>query len=127
MLNEMIASGQAVLTKRLESVNERIRNSAERAGRDPASITLVAVSKTQPAESVAALAAAGQLDFGENRIEEAGPKMLGLQSDTRLRWHMIGHVQSRKARDVAHAGFAQVHSVDSLRLARRLSSVRRAR
>jgi pyridoxal phosphate enzyme (YggS family) len=121
MLGGLTVSDQAVLIERLASVNERIRLAAKRAGRDPASITLVAVSKTQSAQSVAGLAAAGQLDFGENRIEEAGPKMLGLQSDTRLRWHMIGHVQSRKARDVAHAGFALVHSVDSLRLAQRLS------
>jgi PLP dependent protein len=113
--------GQEELVGRLAGVRKRIQLAAERAGRGPASIRLVAVSKTQSAQSVAALAAAGQVDFGENRIEEAGPKMLGLQSDTRLRWHMIGHVQGRKARDVAHAGFALVHSVDSLRLAERLS------
>ncbi len=109
------------LAERLAGVKERIRKAAHRAGRDPTTIALVAVSKTQTAQSLTALAAAGQLDFGENRIEEAGPKMLSLQGDAGLRWHMIGHVQGRKARDVVDAGFALVHSVDSLRLAERLS------
>jgi pyridoxal phosphate enzyme (YggS family) len=114
-------AGQALLAERLAAVKQRIRLAAILAGREPASITLVAVSKTQPAPMVAALAAAGQLDFGENRIEEAEPKKQALQGDLRLRWHMIGHVQGRKLRDVASAGFALVHSVDSLRLSERLS------
>jgi pyridoxal phosphate enzyme (YggS family) len=112
---------RAELAARLASIKERIRIAAERAGRDPASVALVAVSKTQSTLAVAALATSGQLDFGENRIEEAEPKMLSLRGDTRLRWHMVGHVQSRKARDVVRAEFVLVHSVDSLRLAERLS------
>ncbi|MEP7359778.1 MAG: YggS family pyridoxal phosphate-dependent enzyme, partial [Anaerolineales bacterium] len=112
---------QAALAARLAQVRERIAQAARRAGRDPAAVTLVAVSKNHPAESVAALAAAGQGDFGENRIEESGPKLLALQGAGSLRWHMIGHVQSRKAREVVQAGFTLVHSLDTLRLAGRLS------
>jgi len=93
---------------------------AERAGRDPAGIVLVAVSKTQPAEQVHAAAAAGQLIFGENRLEEAQTKIQGLSDLGGLEWHMIGHVQSRKAREAAGAGFALIHSVDTLKLAERL-------
>ena len=128
MLDELARGGQASgpnvgaqLADRLAAVKERIRRSARGSGRDPATVKLVAVSKTQPAELVAALASAGQFEFGENRIEEAGPKMQALHDDARLRWHMMGHVQGRKSREVIGAGFALVHSVDSLRLAERLS------
>jgi pyridoxal phosphate enzyme (YggS family) len=109
------------LRENLAAVQARMAAAARAAGRDPASVRLVAVSKTHPAEVVAAAARAGQLDFGENRIEEALPKMAALRDDESLRWHMIGHVQSRKARDVAASGFALVHSVDSVKLAERLS------
>jgi pyridoxal phosphate enzyme (YggS family) len=123
------ASGPGVraqLADRLAAINERIRRAAHGAGRDPATVKLVAVSKTQPVEKVPALASAGQFDFGENRFEEAESKMLALRGDARLRWHMIGHVQGRKAREVIGAGFALVHSVDSLRLAERLSRLAQA-
>jgi pyridoxal phosphate enzyme (YggS family) len=103
------------------SVQQRMAEAALRAGRQPDEVTLVAVSKTQPPEAVRAAADAGQRDFGENRAEEAAPKMLGLAAQAGLRWHMIGHVQGRKARAVVQAGFALVHSVDSLRLAERLA------
>jgi pyridoxal phosphate enzyme (YggS family) len=115
------APDTAGLAAKLAIVKERVRQAAQRARRDPTSVTLVAVSKLQSPAAIAALIAAGQLDFGENRIEEAGPKMMGLQGHTQIRWHMIGHVQGRKARDVAAAGFTLVHSVDTLRLAERLS------
>jgi hypothetical protein len=108
------------LAENIAHVQDRIRLAAERAGRDPAEVTLVAVSKTRPPEMVAAAAAAGLGDFGENRVEEAGPKIAAVQA-AGLRWHMIGHIQSRKAGDVAQAGFALVHSVDSVKLAERLS------
>ncbi len=104
----------------LSIVRQRIGEAAARAGRDPAAIKLVAVSKTHGPETVRAAVEAGQLLFGENRIEEAGPKMLRLSDIPGLEWHMVGHVQSRKAREVAGAGFALVHSVDTLRLAERL-------
>lgn len=109
------------LAGNLAAVHARIAAAAHSAGRDPGSITLVAVSKTQPASLVAAAAQAGQVDFGENRVEEALPKRQALSSAPSMHWHMIGHVQSRKARAVAEAGFALVHSVDSLKLAERLS------
>jgi pyridoxal phosphate enzyme (YggS family) len=112
--------------ERLLVVRERIAQAATRAGRDPAGITLVAVSKTQPAELVRAAAAAGQLVFGENRIEEAQGKMLALDEVSGLEWHMIGHVQSRKAREAAGAGFVLIHSVDTLKLAERLGQFARA-
>jgi pyridoxal phosphate enzyme (YggS family) len=112
---------EARLAANILSVRERIARAAETAGRDPSSVRLVAVTKTHPPEVVRAAAAAGLIDFGENRIEEAAPKMHALADATGLRWHMIGHIQSRKARDVAQAGFALVHSVDTTRLAERLS------
>jgi hypothetical protein len=110
----------AALSANVAKIKDRIAAAAIHAGRDPAEIALVAVTKTQPPEVVRAAAEAGLTDFGENRIEEAAPKMLAL-GGAALRWHMIGRVQSRKAGDVARAGFALVHSVDSLRLAERLS------
>jgi pyridoxal phosphate enzyme (YggS family) len=108
------------LSANISRVRERIAVAAQRAGRDPAEITLVAVTKTFPALVVEASARAGLTDFGENRIEEALPKMAEVIRPG-LHWHMIGHVQSRKAQAVAGAGFALVHSVDTLRLAERLS------
>jgi uncharacterized pyridoxal phosphate-containing UPF0001 family protein len=83
---------------------------AVRAGRDPSEITLVAVSKTHGPETVRAAIEAGQLIFGENRVEEALPKMHRLAGVGGLEWHMVGHIQSRKARDVVRAQFALVHS-----------------
>lgn len=106
------------LAENISKVKARIAEAAQRAGRDPAEITLVAVTKTQPVAVVKVAAAAGLVEFGENRIEEATPKIAALAP---LRWHMIGQVQSRKAREVAQAGFGLVHSVDSLKLAERLS------
>jgi pyridoxal phosphate enzyme (YggS family) len=67
------------------------------------------------------VAQAGQVDIGENRVEEARPKMAALAGGPELRWHMIGHIQSRKAGDVIDGDFALIHSVDSLKLAERLS------
>lgn len=108
------------LAANLARVRARIAAAASRAGRDPAAVTLVAVSKTQPAGAVQALLAAGQVDFGENRVEEAAPKMQAVGAAGAPRWHMVGHVQSRKAREVGAAGFALIHSVDSRKLAERL-------
>jgi pyridoxal phosphate enzyme (YggS family) len=93
---------------------------AQRARRDPAEITLVAVSKTHGPDKVAEAASAGLRDFGENRVEEAAPKMAARPAPD-LRWHMMGHIQSRKAKDVVQARFTLVHSVDSVHLAERLS------
>ncbi len=106
------------LESNLRSVQERIAAAARRAGRDPAEITLVAVSKGQPAGAVRAAYDLGLRHFGENRADEAALKAGDLPAD--ITWHMIGHVQSRQAGQVVSL-FHAVHSVDSARLARRLS------
>ena len=79
--------------------------------RDPASVRLVAISKTFPTDAVREAAAAGQIDFGENRIQEALPKM-DQTADLPLRWHLVGHLQSNKAKK-AGSRFDLIHSVDS--------------
>ena len=101
-------------------LEQRIALAAQRAGRDPAEITLVAVSKTHGPDKIAEAARAGLRDFGENRVEEALPKIAAAPAPG-ARWHMIGHIQSRKAKDVIRAGFTLIHSVDSVKLAERLS------
>ncbi len=114
------------LKQRIAAVQERIAAAARRAGRAAHEVTLVAVTKTQAPEVVAAAYAAGLRAFGENRVEEAIPKvrqvaaLLGEAAAAELRWHMIGHLQSRKAADV-FPWAAMVHSVDSVKLAARLS------
>jgi PLP dependent protein len=105
------------LRARLADIRSRIERAAGRAGRDPASIRLVAVSKTFPAEYVRALADAGQTDFGENKVQEALQKMDQL-SDWPLRWHLLGHLQSNKAKKAAR--FDVVHSIDSAGLVEKL-------
>ena len=105
----------------LRRVNEQIDNACARAGRDPSDVQLLAVSKTFPVEAIAEAAASGQLHFGENRVQEGLAKLdqllrLGVEAEV----HLIGHLQRNKAR---HAGrFATVQSVDSVRLARAVSS-----
>ncbi len=101
----------------LKSVQERIATAAARAGRDPAEIALIAVTKTQVPSTIQAAYDLGLRDFGENRVEEAEAKVGELPEDST--WHMIGHIQSRKARRVLSL-FDIVHSVDSVKLARRL-------
>ena len=100
----------SALRARLADVRARIARAAGRAGRDPSSIKLIAVSKTFSAEHVRAAAEAGQVDFGENKVQEALVKM-DQTSDLRLRWHLIGHLQSNKAKKAAR--FDLVHSVDN--------------
>jgi pyridoxal phosphate enzyme (YggS family) len=105
------------LETNLRSVQERIAAAAERAGRVPSDVTLIAVTKTQSPEMIQAAYDVGLRHFGENRVEEAEEKIDELPAD--ITWHMIGHVQSRKAQRVA-SGFDVVHSVDSVKLAQRL-------
>ena len=107
---------------RLRDVLARIRAAAERAGRDPRSVRLLAVSKQQPAAAVAAAAAAGQLEFGENYVQEGVAKIAAL-GDAALTWHFIGQLQSNKTREVAEH-FAWVHTVDRERIAARLDAQR---
>lgn len=109
------------ISDRIGIVRERIEQAATSAGRDPASITLVAVTKTYPPELVAAAIAAGASDLGENRVQEAASKIAALQQiQPAPRWHLIGHLQRNKAR-LATELFDLIHSVDSLRLAEALS------
>jgi hypothetical protein len=106
------------LAERYAAVRLRLGTAVRRAGRAPADVTLVAVSKYHPAEAVAAVAALGQRDFGENYVQEALQKQEALAGEDIL-WHCIGHVQSRKAKDVA-GRFALIHTVDSEKLAHNL-------
>ncbi len=108
----------AYLQPRLAGVYERISKAAKDAGRNPEEITLVAVSKTHPAEAVAVTHALGQVEFGENYVQEA----LGKQDELAglpVHWHFIGHLQSNKAKYVV-GRFALIHTVDSLKLAQNL-------
>lgn len=119
----MIAPGLPMtIAGRLDQVRARIAAACARAGRSPDGVTLVAVSKTHPPQSILEAMVAGQTHFGENRIEEAAEKMAAVNAVAPLpvTWHMVGHVQSRKAHDVA-AAFDWVHSLDSERLAARYS------
>ena len=104
----------AAIRSRLAEVRERIARAASRARRDPASIRLIAVSKTFDVDHIRAAADAGQLDFGENKVQEALQKMAGT-ADLLIRWHLVGHLQSNKARK-AGAHFDAIHSVDDAAL-----------
>jgi PLP dependent protein len=110
------------LTLHVNHVRSRIRNAALASGRDPGAVTLVAVTKTQTAETVRLAATAGVTDFGENYLKEALAKM-DLLGDLRLLWHFIGAIQSNKTRAIAER-FDWVHSIDRLSVARRLSEQR---
>jgi pyridoxal phosphate enzyme (YggS family) len=109
-------------TLHVNHVRSRIRQAAEAAGRNPAAITLVAVTKAQTAETIRVAATAGVTDFGENYLQEASAKMDQL-ADLALRWHFVGAIQSNKTRAIAER-FDWVHSIDRLSVARRLSEQR---
>lgn len=109
------------IASRLAIVHERIGAAAQRAGRDAAEVTLVAVTKTHPPEVIAEALGAGVADCGENRVQEAAEKIPALAAaGHRPRWHLIGHLQRNKARPAVEL-FDLVHSVDSLRLAEALA------
>jgi len=109
-----LPSDSAALRARLTNVRERIATAASRAGRDPASVRLIAISKTFSAGEIRAAAAAGQIDFGENKVQEALQKIGEVGTDT-LRWHLVGHLQSNKARKAAEH-FHTIHAIDSAAL-----------
>ena len=111
-----------MIADRVAAVRERIARAAERAARRPGDVTLVAVSKTHPAEAVREAFAAGVRDFGENRVQEAEPKIAATADlrESGLRWHLVGHLQSNKARRAATL-FELVQSLDSVDLAGRLA------
>lgn len=109
------------LRERLAEVRLKIEQAAGRVGRAPEEITLIAVSKTHPASIVREAIASGALDFGENRVQEAEPKIPEV-GRRRARWHLIGHLQSNKARKAVKL-FDVVHSLDSIELAERLNRI----
>ncbi len=115
-----------MIARNLAEVRRRIDAAAHQAHRNPADIRLIAVSKTFPVADVLAAAAAGQRDFGENRVQEGLSKIDAARaaigaphSGGALEWHLIGHLQSNKARKAAMA-FAWIHSIDSVDLLRKI-------
>src|SRR5882672_4721802 len=106
------------IAENLASIRQRIGAACARAGRDPASVTLLAVSKGLPPEVVRQAADLGLSVFGENKVQEARAKIPLCPG--RLRWHMIGHLQSNKCRDAVQL-FEMIHAVDSLHLAQELN------
>ena len=102
----------------LADVRHRLARASERAGRSPSSVRLVAISKTHPVDCVRAAFAAGQTRFGENRVQEALQK-IGESSDIAIEWHLVGHLQTNKARKAAGV-FACIHSIDGADLLRRV-------
>jgi pyridoxal phosphate enzyme (YggS family) len=114
----------STLLERLADVRARIAGAAGRAGREPSTVRLIAVSKTFSADRVREAAAAGQLDFGENKVQEALRKMEATL-DLPLRWHLVGHLQSNKAKRAAER-FDVIHSIDSPELLRRVDEAARA-
>ena len=114
--------GPQISTLQVNEVRSRILKAATAAGRDPAAVTLVAVTKAQTAETIGLAATAGVTDFGENYVQEAASKM-DLLSDLAVRWHFIGGIQSNKTRVIAER-FDWVQSIDRLSIARRLSEQR---
>ncbi|MCQ2032905.1 MULTISPECIES: YggS family pyridoxal phosphate-dependent enzyme [Stutzerimonas] len=114
----------STIEKNIAKVAARIREAAQAVGRDPASVGLLAVSKTQPAATIREAAEAGMRDFGENYLQEALDKQ-GELSELPLTWHFIGPIQSNKTKSIAEH-FDWVHSVDRLKIAQRLSDQRPA-
>jgi hypothetical protein len=106
------------IKENVAKVRERIAAACRRSGRAPEDVTLVAISKTFPPESIRAAYETGLRDFGENRVQEATAKRPAL-SDLSITWHLVGHLQTNKAK-AARELFDWVHSVDSLRLAQKL-------
>ena len=109
------------IEQNIQDVKQRIAGACERAGRSPDEVTLIAVTKTVDVPAIEAAFDAGIRNFGENRVQEAVPKIEQLESlRDRLTWHMIGHLQTNKAKTAADI-FDIIHSIDSVRLAETLS------
>jgi len=108
----------AGLAARFADVKARIAATARGCGRDQAEVTLIAISKTHPASLIKELIELGATDLGENRVQEAEDKILGV-GRTSARWHLVGHLQANKARRAVNL-FDVIHSLDSIDLARRL-------
>jgi len=108
---------------KLAKVTARIHQAAAAAGRNPQTVQLIAVSKTQPAAAIAEAYVWGQRAFGENYLQEALDKQIQLADLTDIEWHFIGPIQSNKTRPIA-GHFGWVHSIDRLKIAQRLSEQR---
>ncbi len=108
------------IADRLAGIRARIEAAARSSGRDASSVRLIAVSKTFPVESIREAFDAGQLDFGENRVQEALQKIAG-SADLSIRWHLLGHLQTNKARKAGPA-FATIQSIDSIELLLKLDA-----
>ncbi len=111
------------VTQNLSKIRARIQQACDNCGRDSEEVSLLAVSKKHPVEAIRAAFAAGQKAFGENFVQEALRKQRQLQN-LDIEWHFIGHIQSNKTREIATA-FDWVHSVDRLKVAKKLSVHRR--
>src|SRR5438309_10163315 len=118
-MNDQFSGDEERLAANIARVRSQIEEAARRVGRTSDEITLVAVSKTKPVELVKIAYNLGVTDFGENRVQDALPKIAEFHPQD-MRWHMIGHLQSNKASKVVGA-FDSVQSVDNLRLAQVLS------
>jgi pyridoxal phosphate enzyme (YggS family) len=113
------------IEENVREVEQRIARACERAGRSPDEVTLVAVTKTVGVPSIQAAFDAGVRDFGENRIQEAGPKIAALEKlRPDVTWHMVGHLQTNKAKTAGDI-FDIIHGIDSLKLARTLDECSR--
>ena len=117
-----VSADSNALAARYRTVLERIREAERRYGRDNGSVSLIAVSKTQPAIAIETVHTCGQSAFGENHLQEAVDKIAKLR-DKPLVWHFIGHIQNNKCRLIA-THFDWVHSVDRIKTVQRLASLR---
>ncbi|HEY3518403.1 MAG TPA: YggS family pyridoxal phosphate-dependent enzyme [Gammaproteobacteria bacterium] len=110
------------ITDHLAQIFERVARAAQRSGRSPNNVTIVAIGKQQPASAIAAAQRAGISDFGESYVQEALPKIAALGAAP-ITWHFVGKMQANKTRQVAET-FSWVHTVDRLKIAERLSEQR---
>jgi len=118
-MNKLQNEYELAIARNLEDVQDKIFRSARKTGRSPEDIKLVVVTKTHPLDIVRCVIAAGARYLGENYVDEAEEKIHALRSEVQCSWHMIGHVQSRKARLICEH-YQWTHSLDSLKLAIRL-------
>lgn len=112
--------GDVRIAENLANVRARIADAARAAGREPEAVRLVAITKTFPVAAISVAISSGQTRFGENRVQEAESKIRELAGPQQLEWHLVGHLQSNKARKACEL-FDVIHSIDSVRLAARLS------
>src|ERR1051325_7083164 len=113
--------GQELLAVRLADVRARLGAAAQRSGREPGDVRLIAISKTHPATLIRQVCQLGATDFGENRVQEAEGKINEIGREG-VRWHLVGHLQANKARRAVSL-FDVIHSLDTLDLAQRLDRV----